>query len=64
MINLIPKCDTVTKLNGICFRCKVNLSIFSHRICENKEQVLFDHTKYVPLCRNCICMRNLQSREY
>ena len=58
ILSLIPKCDTVTKLNGMCYNCKINLSIFSHRTCDNKDQVLFDHNQYVPLCRKCYYLAN------
>ena len=58
ILDLIPICDTVTKLQGICYVCKFKASIFSHRITDNKDQVLFDHTKYVPLCRSCYLIEN------
>lgn len=53
IIDLIPICDNITKLNGNCYNCK-KLSIFSKRIINNKEQYLPDENYYLPVCRECI----------
>lgn len=53
IIDLIPICDNIIKLNGNCYNCK-NLSIFSKRIINNKEQYLPDEKYYLPVCRKCL----------
>jgi thymidine kinase len=52
MLDLIPLCDSVTKLQSKCHTCS-KLAIFSHRITKETEQVVIGSTNYVPLCRNC-----------
>ena len=55
LLSLIPFCDSVTKLKGICNDCDNN-SLFSHRVCGGNEQVLINDSnedKYIPLCRSC-----------
>lgn len=53
ILNLIPFCDSVTKIKGICDKCKRKPSIFSHRVSKNKEKVLIDPKQYIPVCRSC-----------
>jgi thymidine kinase len=53
---LIPYCDEIIKLNGICYSCKKeNSSIFSIRIDNSiKKQILIgDNKNYFSVCRNC-----------
>lgn len=58
ILDLIPICDKVTKLNANCSLClkkdmKRN-AIFSHRIIENKNTVLIgSNESYIPICRKC-----------
>lgn len=52
ILHVIPFCDKVEKLNGLCGRCK-SASIFSKRITAHTQQILLDETAYIPLCRNC-----------
>lgn len=53
-LNLLPLCDHVTKLQASCNLCKTNPAIFSHRISDEKEQVVIGgNNKYIPLCRKC-----------
>ncbi len=52
ILNIIPLCDSVTKLKGMCKKCS-NDSLFSKRIISNKEQYLLDETAYIPTCREC-----------
>ena len=52
ILQVIPLCDKVEKLNGLCSRCK-SASIFSKRITNDTQQILLDETAYIPLCRNC-----------
>jgi thymidine kinase len=52
ILQIIPLCDKVEKLNGNCSKCK-SASIFSKRITQDTQQILLDETAYIPLCRNC-----------
>jgi thymidine kinase len=57
--DLIPFCDTVTKLAPFCISCKkgknvIRTAIFSKRIVESKEEVLIGGKEtYIPVCREC-----------
>jgi thymidine kinase len=54
IINLIPMCDTVTKLTSWCSQCKNGTkAIFSKRITCEKQQTLVGSDNYIPVCRNC-----------
>tara|TARA_B110000305_G_C19465103_1_gene657267 strand:- start:1066 stop:1644 length:579 start_codon:yes stop_codon:yes gene_type:complete len=56
ILDLIPYCDKVEKLNSICTTCKNGRkAIFSHRkINNNSEQKLVGlNDIYEPLCRKC-----------
>ena len=52
--DLIPFCDSVQKLRGICGEC-FRPSLFSRRITNDLETqiVVGSEDKYVPLCRSC-----------
>lgn len=52
LLELIPHCDFVCKMNSICHRCNSD-AIFSKRIVDNDELYLPDENAYIPLCRNC-----------
>lgn len=52
ILNVIPLCDTVEKLNGKCADC-TSASVFSKRITNETQQILLDETAYIPLCRKC-----------
>ena len=52
ILDIIPLCDTITKLNGKCYYCE-KVSIFSKRITKDKEQYLIDENAYRPVCRLC-----------
>jgi thymidine kinase len=52
MLDLIPLCDSVTKLHSKCTNC-LKPALFSHRITKEKEQIVIGSNNYVPLCRNC-----------
>ena len=52
ILDIIPLCDSVTKLKGKCYYCDME-SIFSKRITTDKEQYLVDETAYRPVCRLC-----------
>lgn len=54
ILDLIPMCDKVTKLNSLCGICKNGTpGIFSKRITNEKEQFLIGSDNYIPVCRNC-----------
>ena len=60
IIDLIPYCDSIIKLNGVCNNCDNN-SLFSHRICDGDQQTIFNdelENKYIPLCRKCFINNN------
>lgn len=55
ILNLIPLCDKVTKLNSLCGICKDGThGIFSKRITNQEEQVVVGTTNYISVCRKCI----------
>ncbi len=62
MLDLIPICDTVTKLTSLCSLCissqkpastLVRPGIFSKRITAEKEQTVVGSDNYLPVCRKC-----------
>jgi len=53
ILDLIPFCDTITKLQANCVLCN-NKAIFSKRTTQSNEQILIGSQDiYQPLCRNC-----------
>lgn len=54
ILDLIPVCDKITKLQSLCGLCKNgSAGIFSHRITEEQQQVVIGSDNYIPLCREC-----------
>jgi thymidine kinase len=54
LLDLIPICDKVTKLNSLCSRCKNGtLGIFSMRLTDETQQTLVGSENYIPVCRAC-----------
>lgn len=53
ILDLIPHSDNVRKLKGICFNCKIKESIFTHRISNEKQQIVVGVDNYSSLCRDC-----------
>jgi thymidine kinase len=51
ILDLIPHCDTVVKLKGVCHCGKE--SIFSKRLSNEKEQISIGNDNYSSVCRNC-----------
>ena len=56
--DLIPYCDSITKLHAFCIPCKnrgvIEPAHFTKRVIESKETVLIgDRESYVPVCRSC-----------
>jgi len=54
ILDLIPLCDKVTKLQSLCSRCKNGTpGIFSMRLTNEKEQTIIGSENYIPVCRKC-----------
>lgn len=54
ILDLIPLCDKVEKLQSLCAICKNGRAgIFSKRISTETNQVLVGSDNYVPACRDC-----------
>jgi len=54
IINLIPICNKVYKLNSLCSRCKNGKhALFSHRLSSEDSQIKVGSSNYQPLCRKC-----------
>ena len=54
IIDLIPFCDTVTKLKSLCSLCKDGTpAIFSMRLSKETEQTVVGSDNYIPVCRKC-----------
>lgn len=52
ILDLIPMCDTITKLNAFCKICKDGTPAhFTKRIVSNKSQKLIGTDEYLPVCR-------------
>ena len=56
LLDLIPYCNKVTKLNAKC-ECGDD-AIHSHRKVDSTEQVLIGSDNYQPLCRKCYHNKN------
>lgn len=56
LLDLIPYCNKVTKLNAKC-ECG-EAAIHSHRKVSSNEQVLIGSDNYQPLCRKCYHKKN------
>lgn len=58
ILNLLPICNTITKLSSKCNICQKD-AIFTHRISNEKDQVLIGGSdKYIPLCRYHYVLEN------
>jgi thymidine kinase len=54
ILDLIPLCDKVIKMNSLCGICKDGTpGIFSLRLSKEKEQFLIGSDNYIPVCRDC-----------
>jgi thymidine kinase len=59
MLQLIPYCDSVEKLNSLCADCRDGTpGIFSHRITSEEVQIVVGSDNYKPLCRICYNSKN------
>lgn len=52
ILDLIPLCDTISKLHAKCLNCG-HPGIFSHRVTHESEQIVIGSDNYLPLCRSC-----------
>jgi thymidine kinase len=57
LLDLIPLCDNITKLRSNCSNCNSE-ALFSHRVSNEKQQVVVGVDNYVPLCRCCYLLKN------
>ena len=54
ILDLIPLCDKVTKLQSLCSLCKNGCpGIFSLRLTNEQQQTLIGINNYIPVCRKC-----------
>ncbi len=53
ILQTLPLCDTVVKLQGVCAKCDERESCFSKRITTDTQQWLLDDKAYIPTCRAC-----------
>ena len=54
LLQLIPYCNTVEKLNALCADCRDGTpALFSHRISQETTQIVIGSDNYKPLCRDC-----------
>ena len=52
ILDLIPYCDNVYKLNALCTKCNDGTeALFTHRITHENSQISIGSTNYIPLCR-------------
>ena len=56
--DLFPHANSINKLQGKCNNC-FNPSIFTHRVTEDKGQVVVGTCNYIPVCRKCYNKLNL-----
>jgi thymidine kinase len=53
ILDLIPLCDSITKLHAFCKVCKNGTPAhFTKRLVSNKSQKLIGTDEYIPVCRN------------
>lgn len=64
MLTLIPLCDTVQKLIGVCTRCSKKRAQFTQRVSSHTEQVVIGVNEYIPLCRVCFLHVNIHTNEH
>jgi thymidine kinase len=54
ILDLIPICDTVSKLNAFCVLCKNGTpGIFSKRLTKETDQTVIGSDNYIAVCRLC-----------
>ena len=61
ILDLIPLCDKVTKMQSLCSLCKNGYpGIFSLRLAQEQQQTLIGVDNYIPVCRNCYNIKTIQ----
>lgn len=58
LMDLMPICDTITKLTAKCHLC-AEPAPFSHRLTGEHNQIVIGSSNYIPLCRKCYRQMNL-----
>jgi len=58
-LDLIAYSDTIEKLTSICWDCREESAIFSHRMTGETRQKVIGSDSYIPLCRNCYEERHI-----
>ena len=54
ILKLIPVCDSVKKLYGLCVRCKDGTkACFTKRLVDNDDQVFIGSSEFQAVCRKC-----------
>lgn len=54
IINIIPHCDEIIKLNAVCINCGSDNGNYTYCLKEKIEEIsIGGKDKYVALCRNC-----------
>lgn len=52
ILELIPKAESVVKLNALCSLCKDGTRApFSYRLTEEKTEIVIGSSNYIPVCR-------------
>ena len=59
LLDILPLADDIIKLKGFCKECKINDAIFTHRITEEKQQMLVSSNSHIPVCRKCYNRLNI-----
>ena len=59
ILDIIPMADDIVKIKGICKSCKINDSIFTHRLTKETKQKVVGSDNYSPMCRSCYNKNNL-----
>ncbi len=60
IMDLIPYCDKIVKLQSLCSICKNGkIAIFSHRKTTESSQIVIGSDNYMPLCRSCYLQNNV-----
>jgi thymidine kinase len=61
LLDLIPYCDRIEKLNAFCSMCRDGtLAVFSHRVTNEAMQIVIGADNYMPLCRGCYASVRVQ----
>ena len=52
-MELIPKCETITKLSAVCVNCGKDASFTARTIEDEKVELIGGEDLYMPFCRKC-----------